>query len=237
MEYLYSKKVKDKSKTALVLCTFRRLTNMPKILTKLSAQTNKDFDFYISNNAIDQDNKLVLYFNKYAESLSVNIFIKNYKNQYKQFSRFYLAKELAENGYERIIFFDDDQVLPTSFIQDCYNQYEEDCVKSFYAHKFTNDYWKKERLKTHELGNYAGTGGLICSTKIFLDKDFFKCPEEFYIIDDLWLSYYILNFTNYKIKLLDTNIQFIYDDKATFVGLEEIKRNFCDKYILQKVIN
>jgi hypothetical protein len=234
MTYIYQNQVKPNSETALILCTYRRLTNMPKILNKITQQTNKDFDLYISNNADNQDNKLISYFSKYGADLSINVYIKNYHNFYKQFSRFYLARELAKEGYKKIIFFDDDEVLPASFIQDCYDQYDEKYVKSFYAHKFTDDYWKKERLRGEEVGNYAGTGGLICSSSIFLDEKLFTCPEEYYIIDDLWLSYYLLTFTKYKIKLLNTNIQFIRDDKATFTSIIDLKREFCDQYILKK---
>lgn len=234
MTYLYKQEIKPKSKTALIMCTYIRLTNMPKILNRLKEQTNKDFDFYICNNAQDKDNKLIQYFDKYGNDLNFNYYIKNYNNKYKMFSRFYMARELAEEGYDRVIFFDDDQMLPASFIQDCYDQYDKNLVKSFYAHKFKDDYWNKERINKDEFGNYAGTGGLICSSKLFLEEAFFNCPQEYYIIDDLWLSYYILNFTKYKIKLLDTNIQFIYDDKATFTGIIELKRKFCDAYILKK---
>lgn len=234
MTYIYEHQIKEKSETALILCTYRRLTNMPKILKKISSQTNKNFDLYISNNADGKDSKLISYFSKYGSDLFINVFIKNHNNKYKQFSRFYLARDLAKQGYKKIIFFDDDEVLPSSFIQDCYDQYDEDCIKSFYAHKFSDDYWKKERLRMGELGNYAGTGGLVCSSKIFLDEDFFKCPEKYYIIDDLWLSYYVLNFTNYEIKLLNTEIQFIHDDKATFTNIVELKREFCNEYILKK---
>jgi hypothetical protein len=232
MTYIYQQETKPKSKTALIMCTYIRITNMPKTLNKLKDQTNKDFDFYISNNANEKDKKLIQYFAKYGSDLGFNSCIKNYYNEYKMFSRFYLAKELAEQGYERIIFFDDDQVLPKDFIQNCYDQYDERYVKSFYAHKFDDDYWDKVRLVDGEDGNYAGTGGLICSSKIFLDDKFFDCPKEYHIIDDLWLSHYILKFTDYKIRLLKTDIQFIYDDKATFVGLEDLKRDFSSNYII-----
>jgi hypothetical protein len=235
MTYMYQKQTKGKSNTALIMCTFRRLTNIPKTLKRLKDQTNKDFDFYICNNSEDQDNKLISYFKKYENDLQFNFYIKKYNNIYKMFSRFYLARDLAHQGYERVIFIDDDQMLPISFIQDCYNQYDEKSIKSFYAHKFDDDYWDKVRLVDGEEGNYAGTGGLICSAKIFLDDKFFECPKEYHIIDDLWLSHYILKYTDYKIKLLKTDIQFIYDDKATFVGLEDLKRNFSTNNIINNV--
>jgi len=232
MTYIYKDQIKPKSNTALIMCTYIRLTNMPKLLQKIQLQHNKDFDFYIANNALNQDFKLTGYFRKYGEDLGVNVFIKNYENKYKQFARFYLARELAQQGYEKIIFVDDDEVLPNSFTHDCHTQYDEKYVKSFYAHKFEKDYWKKVRLKPREIGNYAGTGGLICSSKIFLEDKLFDCPEEYHIIDDLWFSYYILKFTDYKITLLDTQIQFIHDDKATFVNLVDLKRKFSTDYII-----
>ena len=235
MTYIYEDQVKQKSKTALILCTYIRLTNMPKLLQKLHVQSNKTFDLYISNNSQNNDNKLIGYFRKYGLDLNINVFIKNYENKYKQFSRFYMAKDLAKEGYEKIIFIDDDEVLPSSFMQDCYDQYNENEIKSFYAHSFKEDYWAKVRLKPGEFGNYAGTGGLMCSAKIFLDERIFECPEEYYIIDDLWFSYYILKFTNYKITLLDTNIQFIKDDKATFVNLIDLKRKFSTSYIINNI--
>jgi hypothetical protein len=235
MTYIYQNQVKEKSKTALIMCTYIRLKNMPKILNKLQDQSNKDFDFYISNNSENQDDKLVGYFKKYGNNLGFNSYIKNYNNKYKMFSRFYFAKELALQGYDKIIFIDDDEVCPKSFIQDCYDQYDEKYVKSFYAHKFHEDYWQKIRLRPGEIGNYAGTGGLLCSAKIFLDNKLFECPEEYYIIDDLWFSYFILKFTDYKITLLDTEIQFIRDDKGTFVNLIELKKQFSSDYIINNV--
>jgi len=75
----------------------------------------------------------------------------------------------------------------------------------------------------------------MCSAKIFLDERIFECPEEYHIIDDLWFSYFILKFTNYKITLLDTDIQFIKDDKATFVNLVDIKRKFSTAYIINNI--
>jgi hypothetical protein len=208
---------------------------MPKIIQRLQNQTNKLFDFYISNNSENKDNKLIGYFNKYGKDFGTNIFIKNYENKYKQFSRFYLARDLAKEGYEKIIFVDDDEALPSIFIQDCYDQYDKNYIKSFYAHKIKDDYWKKIRLTRGEIGNYAGTGGLICSAEVFLDDKLFECPEEYYIIDDLWFSYHILKHTQYQITLLDTNIQFIKDDKGTFVNLKDLKISFSIDYILNNI--
>ena len=223
--------VKKKSKTALILCTYIRLENIRITSQCLLGQTNKDFDFFICNNS-DREEKLLGLVRKYIAPLNINTTIINYFNEYKPFCRFLLANELAKEGYEKIIFIDDDEIFPESFIQDCYNQYDENAVKSFWSHRIEAIYRKKIKLENDEIGNYVGPGGLVCSAKVFLDEDLFMCPEEFWIVDDLWLSYYLLKFTEYKIQTLKTDITFILDRKATFMTLGNLKQEFADKYII-----
>ena len=93
-------------------------------------------------------------------------------------------------------------------------------------------YNSKVKLEKDECGNYAGTGGLICNSSLFLNDDFFDCPEEYWIIDDLWLSFYILKHTNLKIQELKTNIQFIRDTKATHMTLGNLKQEFSEEFII-----
>lgn len=233
MNFLYANQIRKKSKTALIMCTYRRFKNLSETYKDLSVQTNKDFDFYICDNSGAHPHLLKIT-KKYEQRINFNLFIKEYRNQYSIFGRFHLARDLAKEGYEKIIIIDDDQKIPEDFIQDCHNQYDKNTVKSFYAHVITGDYWKKEMLSPNEEGNYVGGGGLLCSSSIFLDDKFFDCPEEYWILDDLWLSYYIGTFTNYKMKKLNTRISFIKDGLATAKTLKEEKRRFSDKYILKK---
>ena len=211
------------------MCTYIRFENLNTTLACINNQTNKDFDFYIIDNS-GQNEKLLKYLDKFKGNLSISI--HNYANDFKQFARFLLAKDLAEDGYEKIIFIDDDEIIPNTFIEECHSQYDESCVKSFWAHRVNSKYKRKIKVEKEEVGNYAGTGGLICSAKLFLNEDFFDCPEEYWIIDDLWLSYYVLKFTDYKIKELRTDIKFIKDRKATFLTLGDLKQKFSEEFIL-----
>lgn len=228
---IYSNVVREKSKAAVIMCTYRRLENMPSTLECLIKQTNKNFDFYICNNS-GNDDKLLKSLKKYKTKFDFNVHVYNYFNNFKQFARFLIAQDLAKEGYEKVIFIDDDEILPTTFIQECHEQYEEEYIKSFWAHKIEKIYRKKIKLEKDELGNYAGTGGLVCSSSLFLDEFFFTCPEEFWIIDDLWLSYYILKYTDYNIKALHTKIEFIKDKKATCLNLKDEKQIFADEFII-----
>ena len=232
MTYIYKSQTKPNSKTALIMCTYLRYKNLPKTYNDLNNQTNLDFDFYISDNS-NNDPHILNTTNKLSEHIKYNVFIKQYKNKYSIFSRFMLAKDLAKEGYQKIIFIDDDQRIPSTFVQDCYDQYEDNVIKSFYAHDIIDDYWAKKPLKKDISGNYAGGGGLICNASLFLHKDFFSCPKKYYILDDLWISYFGKQIAGYDIKLLETGIRFIHDDYATAKNLIEEKQKFTDKYILK----
>ena len=211
------------------MCTYIRFENLKTTLGCIQKQTNKDFDFYIVDNS-NRHTKLLGYLEKFGNGIDISV--HNYHNEFKQFARFVLARDLAEQGYEKIIFIDDDEIIPDTFIQDCYDQYEPDKVKSFWSHMVDKIYNSKVKLEKDECGNYAGTGGLICNSSLFLNDDFFDCPEDYWIIDDLWLSFYILKHTKLKIQELKTNIQFIRDSKATHMTLGNLKQEFSEEFII-----
>jgi glycosyltransferase involved in cell wall biosynthesis len=236
IDFYYRKEVKERSRVAVILCLFVRLENLKMTLEKLQNQTNKDFDLFISDNS-NSSNKVIGLIKKFASDIGLNVSIRADLNEFKQFSRFLLARDLAYEGYEKIIFFDDDEILPDTFVDECLTQYEPGTVKTFWAHMIEKIYKKKIKLEKDEVGNYAGTGGLVCDSSIFLNDDFFDCPEEYWIVDDLWLSFYLLKYTDYKIKALKTNIKFINDSKATFLKLKQLKQEFSEEFIIPESKN
>lgn len=230
-DLFYTKEVKPKSKTALIFCTYIRLEHFKVTAECLRTQTNNDFDFYISSNSSDK-NRVISAISKFTSDLNINIYAKDYGNKFGPFSRFFMAKDLALEGYDRFIFIDDDEIFSKNFIQDCYDQYNESEVKSFWAHRILKVYRNKIKIEKEEIGNYVGPGGMVCSAKLFLNENLFTCPDKYMIVDDLWMSYFILKFTDYKIKTLNTDIVFIKDLKATFKTLGNLKQEFSDQYIL-----
>lgn len=233
MKYLYAHYTKDKSKFAVIMCTYQRLEHLSNTLSSLSKQTNNNFDFYICENS-RKGKKVLEILKNNSKDFNNNVFVKEYHNQYSIFSRFYLAKTLAEQGYEMILFVDDDQILPYDLIENCYHQYDPSVIKSFYAHNIEGDYWSKQASSTGEYSNYVGGGGLLCNAKLFLEEDLFKCPEQYWVLDDLWLSYYLAKHTNYKMKRLSVNIKFIPDAKATARTLRKEKTDFSKRFITGK---
>ena len=136
------------STTALIMCTYIRFENLSATLACINNQTDKDFDFYIVDNS-NQNEKLLKYLDKFKGNL--NISVHNYSNDFKQFARFLLARDLAEEGYEKIIFIDDDEIIPNTFIQECHKQYEQEYIKSFWAHRVNSRYKRKIKIVGNEL--------------------------------------------------------------------------------------
>lgn len=212
------------------MCTFQRLEYLEGTLDALSKQTNNNFDFYICENSC-KDEKILKILKKNSSNFNNNVFVKQYFNKYSIFSRFHLARSLAEEGYEVIAVIDDDQIIPNNFIESCYKQYDPKTIKSFYAHVIEGDYWRKEKSSNSEESNYLGGGGLLCNSQLFLDDGFFQCPEEYWILDDLWLSYYLAKHTDYKMQRLSVDIRFIADNRATARNLRDAKRLFSKRFI------
>ena len=47
--------------------------------------------------------------------------------------------------------------------------------------------------------DYGGTGGMIIDTECFLMEDFYNFNKEFQFVEDLWMSYYVINKLGYKL--------------------------------------
>ena len=122
MNYLYAHYTKTKSPLAVIMCTYKRLENLPKTYKNLAEQTNSSFDFYICDNS-GNDPHLINTTKKRSKNFNHNVFIKEYNNKYSIFSRFFLAKELAEKGHKMIVFIDDDQIIPESIRKALLNYY------------------------------------------------------------------------------------------------------------------
>merc|ERR1712086_512450 len=48
--------------------------------------------------------------------------------------------------------------------------------------------------------NYGGTGFMIINTECFLMDEFYQLNEKFKFIEDLWMSYFIINKLGYKLQ-------------------------------------
>jgi len=210
------------SRLAVVLTLYDRLEYLDRQILELSAQNNQDFDLYICNNS-DQDISFP------------GARIYNYSNKYKMYGRFYLIRDhIATGDYDMVLLVDDDEIFPPTLIDQCYEQFDENVVKSFWGFQTYRDYWIRDRLRGDRKGDYAGTGGLLSPIALWRIPEVYEAPEEYWIIDDLWLSYCILKHTDYLIMGLNVPITFYPDEskKATYLSIKPLKSEFHREYII-----
>lgn len=204
---------------AVFLTVYNRLEYLENQLEQLSFQNDNRFTLYIVNNS-DTDLDI-----PQAEH------VFNMRNEKKMYGRFFAIQEVRKH-HEIILNLDDDEILPMVLTDYAYRQYDSSVIKSFWAFQISGDYWTRRRIGGSELGHYAGTGGLLAPSEFFSLPELYEAPEEYWIIDDLWLSHCIHAYTDYVIKPFNVPIKFIEDNKATYKSIKPLKSEFTKEYIL-----
>lgn len=210
------------NKLAIFFTVYNRFEYLQRSIELFKLQSNKNFDLFIVNNSGQNIDELI----------DIESQIINANNKYKHFTRFVAVKEVLDRGYEIIAFVDDDIIIPANYVEECYRQYDPRYVKSFWAFEIREDYWKRTKLTGTKDGHYCGGGGLLAPAELFRVPQLYDCPEEYWIIDDLWMSHVILAYTDYKIRIFSVRAKVIEDSKATWRKVKQLKSEFAAKYIL-----
>lgn len=216
----------EQSRVPIVMCTWKRFEKLKTTLDLLEKQTNKAFSFNIWNN----NTEYVEPINKLLESSSYSypIFVHHSDKNVGGFGRFYYAEKLANMEYDKVIFIDDDQTFGPNLIDTFLSEYEPKTIKSRWAWYLKTKYWDRVKVDVNSTlePKYCGTNGMICDIEVFKDKNLFKCPEEFWFIEDLWLSYFARIVHNYKLGATSVVMEVKDDGKDQFRGLINKKDTF-----------
>lgn len=197
-------------KTTVVLLTWQRLSLLRKTLATLSAQTNKKFDVRISNANLPMADVVERHAKNFSDKLDITV--SHDGNEIYAFRRFTVAKELAENGTDVILFIDDDITFSPTYVKDLLRHYQPETYQSGFAWSFQNggsDYYKYRTRVKDPISkiHYCGTGIAMIDASIFLDNRIFACPKEAYMVEDLWLSYFAQHVMGWELKYVPmTNV-------------------------------
>jgi hypothetical protein len=151
------------------------------------------------------------------------------------FRRFDVGRRLANQGYDIVMFIDDDVIIPTDYVKRFIDAYEPKTYASNFTWQFQDngsDYYKK-RTKVQDSKqkiHYAGTGVSMIDSSIFLDEGIHKAPKDFYSVEDLWLSYYAQHVLKWKLKYVDVPGVIIKggDSVALYRQVAKSKKNKAD---------
>ncbi len=222
-------------KVAVVLLTWKRLSSLQSTLNAFSRQTNKDFTLVISNgNLTKQGMAIVDKYAKIYKHRGRKAIVRHDGNEEYAFRRFYVGKDLADQGYDVILFIDDDVKIPTDYVDQCLDSYEPQTYKSGFAWIFYNrgrNYYKfrKRVFDNDHKVHYAGTGMSMIDASIFKDEELISgAPKGTQKIEDLWLSYYVYHKPGWRVLYMETNNVRL--DGADSVALyKQVQREEMDK--------
>jgi len=212
-------------KLAVFFTVYDRFENFYQSMRAFKNQINKDFDLYVVNNSSGFIDDMV-------EELDVDCTVINLHNERNIYGRFFAVKAVLKKGYEAVAFMDDDIIFPPDYTQRCINQYDPRYIKSFWAFQIADDYWTRKKLHRDQNGHYAGAGGLLAPIDFFRVPQLYECPEEYWIMDDIWMSHVVLAYTKYKIRIFSVPIVFLDDKKATYKKIREEKREMAKEYLI-----
>lgn len=232
-------------KTTIVLLTWQRIANLRKVLYSLSNQTHKDFDVYISNANTKNIATVEKYYKFFSDKLKITL--SHDSNEHYAYRRLTVARELAKNGTDIVMFIDDDVAISNKHVEEMLAAYEPNTYGSAYSWRFQEngkDYYRRRKKVFNNLNtiHYCGTAVSVLDASIFLDDRLFDHPKEAYLMEDLWLSYFAQQVLGWSLKYISLSDIHIggSDDSALFKKIIKDKANkgSPDKAdLLRKLVN
>ena len=193
-------------KLAVLLLTWKRPDLLDKALETLAMQTYGDFTLFISNANKEITEIVDQKVAKYQGKMEIEVI--HTSNDRKGFRRFDLSKKLHAEGYDVMMFIDDDVRFSARYVEVAMSQYEPESYKSWWAWRLNGKPYKNPEDRTrvqslNERVDYCGTGVSIMDISIFSHEALFDHPKDALHIEDLWLSYFADHVLGWKLEYLD----------------------------------
>lgn len=207
----------DPNSVLVVICLWKRIHYLKNTLEYLENQNiDKLITLCIWNNnkdSIDEINKIINDFN----GSKVKIIVYHSPENIGGIGRFILTKYICEKKtyFENVIFIDDDQIFKIDCFKILLNNVKEKESYHWSGKKFYKDrgywncwinIWPKLRNDIDNTNfndnylDYGGTGFMIINTECFLMDEFYQFNKKYKFIEDLWMSYFVINKLGYKLQ-------------------------------------
>lgn len=207
-----------KSKYCIIMCQWKRFHTLNNILSSFENQDIK-VDLYIWNNNYDDKDNLIKIL-KSRNDYKINIYLYNSPYNIKCIGRIitaYLIKYL----YNKIIFFDDDQIMISNnvvkkFVDES-NKYPNSII-SWWAHNIKSHKHFYDRINMQNCNivvNYGGGGGCIIPPLLFSSNFMEWLPYKYFNVEDFLCNIYIYYFMKGCIRSLKVNIKFIGNESVS----------------------
>lgn len=209
----------------VVVCLWKRQHRLDSILRMLARQS-VDCDLYLWNNDPSQQEPIEATVAA-AENAPGRVLLANSPVNIGGFGRFFWASQLAAD-HPYVVFVDDDEILDDHSVSTFGSEFAPGTIRSAWAFRFTQrrNYWRRRPVGTGEPAKYCGTGGMVCDTAIFADERLFRCPEEYWFCEDIWLSYLASTAFGWRLSKSAAEVGWLLDDAAQYPGLHRTKSAF-----------
>lgn len=221
----------DRRHASIVMCLFNRPGRIREVLATLARQRGtRGIDLYLWNNC-PADHEI------YEEAIrehgpvgalrSVQL-VKSPVNL-GSMTRFFLARKLAVQGMAGpVIVLDDDEVITPRFVRKALKRYDPKAITAWWAFRVAGEYWNRVPAKRRERADHIGPGGSVMDSRIFLDDAFFTdIPDKYWMLDDLWITYYARQ-RGIELRKLDVSIEFVLEETNHYHSVVDLKGEFFD---------
>ncbi len=168
------------SDVSLIMCSWNRPWYIPKMIESVEKQTLQPAEFIMWNNNWKLREQLESAIDGHKVTLH------HHKENVGGFGRFYAARDLAKTKY--VIFIDDDWVLKPHQIEYLNSVKNPNAIAGLWCWKYNRNADRSRVVKGK--CDYVGTCGQISPRSIYANSGLYECPQKYWFIEDIWLSFY-----------------------------------------------
>jgi len=209
----------------IIMCTWQREEGFQSVVEQLNIQDFQDFHLFVWNNNPEKNE---FFESTLREKSKFNATIYNSKKNIGGFGRFYLARHLQREKFKGFcVFIDDDQTFGKDSLSIFIKEANKREISSQWAWKLRSleYYGADNRINVNggETVDYCGTGGMVCDLDIFKEDALFECPQKYWFIEDLWLSFYANHYKGYILRKSSANFINGSDEHNLFDKVKHLK--------------
>jgi glycosyltransferase involved in cell wall biosynthesis len=222
--YEIKKLPNENDKLPVIMCVWKRIDGFEKIINQLNGQTYKNFKLFVWNNNIELKDGFEKLLQVHAD---FDYEIHHSEKNIGGFGRFYYGQKIRRRPelMDYCVFIDDDQTFGNEILEVFYKERESKTIKSQYGWKFSglNYYVNRVQKKPGEELHYAGTGGMIMDMSILEDPNLYKCKDNYWFVEDLWLSFFSNKIHGYKVSKSSAIIKNGDDQHSLYKRVKDLK--------------
>lgn len=206
----------------IIMCTWMRPDGFANVIDDLNNQQNSGFKLFVWNNNYEYSGR----FEAIAKRAEFEVEFYHSRENIGGFGRFYSAKSLFEKpGIEEYcIFLDDDNRLAPDALQTLCDEARDHSISATYGWVFNSQiYFDRYQPDPGMAIDYAGTAGMIAHMGMFKSEVLYQCPQEYWFVEDLWMSYVARNHCGYEMYKSAANVTLDMHDASLSDATAELK--------------